>query len=103
MVREQTRLRWKLPRYWPATGETASYFTDVLKQARQSGIATETLTGANATEDIGLYGTSFASGLMGRSTFSDFAVTQSPFSAFSSPSPLPSTPRPRPRSSFVSA
>jgi regulation of enolase protein 1 (concanavalin A-like superfamily) len=49
-------------------------------------VGTETLTGANSTEDVGMFGTSFDAGLIGQSTFSNFTVAQSPFQAFSSTS-----------------
>lgn len=62
---------------------TGAYSTD---DSTWTTVATETLTGANATEDVGMFGTSFQSGLIGQSTFSNFTVAQSPFKAFSSTS-----------------
>ena len=49
-------------------------------------VGSATLTGANSTEDVGMFGTSFQSGLIGQSTFSNFTVARSPFEAFSSTS-----------------
>ena len=62
---------------------TGAYSTN---DSTWTSVGTETLTGANSAEDIGMFGTSFQSGLMGQSTFSNFTVTQSPFQAFSSTS-----------------
>jgi regulation of enolase protein 1 (concanavalin A-like superfamily) len=62
---------------------TGAYSTN---DATWTTVGTATLTGASTTEDIGMFGTSFQAGLMGRSTFSNFTVTHAPFAAFSSTS-----------------
>jgi regulation of enolase protein 1 (concanavalin A-like superfamily) len=41
-------------------------------------VATETLTGANSTEDVGMFATSYDSGVMGGATFSNFATSAYP-------------------------
>jgi regulation of enolase protein 1 (concanavalin A-like superfamily) len=60
---------------------TGYYSTD---DSTWTTVASETLTGAASTEDIGMYATSFDSGVTGHASFGDFAVTAAPFQAFSS-------------------
>ena len=54
------------------TSITGSYSTN---DSTWTTVATETLTGANSTEDVGMFATSFDSGTMGQAGFSNFAVT----------------------------
>ncbi|MBM9507816.1 hypothetical protein [Actinacidiphila acididurans] len=47
-------------------------------------VGSSTLVGANATEDAGMFGTSFAPGVSGHAAFADFSVVGAPLQAFAS-------------------
>ena len=64
-----------------ASSVTGAYSTD---GSTWTSVATETLTGAATTEDVGMFASSFDSGVDGHASFSNFSVTSAPFSAFSS-------------------
>ncbi len=51
-----------------------------------TSIATENLTGADSTEDVGMFADSQDSGVVNQSTFSNFAITNSGFAPFASTS-----------------
>jgi regulation of enolase protein 1 (concanavalin A-like superfamily) len=63
------------------TTVTGAYSED---ESTWTTVGTATLTGANATEDAGMFGTSFDSGVSGHAAFADFSVTSAPFQAFAS-------------------
>ncbi len=46
-----------------------------LNDSTWTTVATETLTGSNSTEDVGMFASSFVSGTMGQATFSNFSTT----------------------------
>ena len=62
---------------------TAYYSTD---GSTWTSIATETLTGAQSAEDVGMFASSHDAGVQGQDVFSDFSTTNSPFTAFASTS-----------------